>query len=254
MDNLADSSSGGLVGSVPLPWQTGFQVAATPVMERVQSLHSSVMIIVFAIAFCVVLFLVVTVFRFSSSRDQKRVPSKTTHNTILEIAWTVVPCIILIGIAIPSLKLISFMDKVEDAEATLKVTGRQWYWSYEYPDERIAFDSTLIPAKEIKQGQISLLSVDNQVVLPTKTNIRLLFTSGDVLHSWAVPSFGIKQDTIPGRLREAWVRIDKEGTYYGQCSELCGAGHGFMPISVKAVPVEDYREWVREARLRFSLD
>lgn len=238
----------------PIPWQMGFQSAATPVMERIHSLNRLVMIFVFTIGLFVTFLIIFTVVRFKSSRNKN--PSKVTHNTILEVIWTFVPCVILICIAVPSLKLVSFMDRVKDAETTLKITGRQWYWSYEYPDERIAFDSTMIPIKEVRSGQIPLLSVDNQVVLPTDTNIRLLFTSGDVLHSWAIPPFGVKQDTIPGRLRESWVHINKgkEGTYYGQCSELCGAGHGFMPIVVKAVSKETYREWINEARNRLSSD
>ncbi|HBN22238.1 MAG TPA: cytochrome c oxidase subunit II, partial [Holosporales bacterium] len=162
----------------------------------------------------------------------------------LEILWTLVPVVIVAAIAFPSVKLIYFMDKTEKADMTLKVIGHQWYWEYEYPDHNISFDSFMLNKDQLKDGQIRNLEVDKQVVLPVDTNVRILGTSVDVLHSWAVPSFGIKQDTIPGRLRETWVRITKPGIYYGQCSELCGKDHGYMSIAVRAVPKEEFEAWV----------
>ncbi len=237
--------------SQPQPWQMGFQEAATPVMEKIHSLHNLLLLIIFSIAVLVGALLLFVIFRFRASRNPT--PSKTTHNTAVEIIWTLIPALILVVIAVPSFRLLFFMDKTIDAEMTLKITGRQWYWSYEYPDEKIGFDSTMIPLKEVRGEQLPLLDVDHPIVVPVGTNIRLLFTSGDVLHAWAVPAFGIKQDTIPGRLRETWVRVNKEGTYYGQCSELCGVGHGFMPIVVKIVSRDAYKKWLGEAKEKFAL-
>src|SRR5262249_35002847 len=161
------------------------------------------------------------------------VPSRTTHNTLVEVVWTVVPVLILVVIAIPSLRILYYSDRVEKADMTIKAIGHQWYWSYEYPDQgSLTFDALLIPDKELKPGQLRLLETDKRVVLPVDTNISVLVTADDVIHSWAVPSFGVKRDAVPGRINETWIRIEREGTYYGQCSELCGKDHGFMPITV----------------------
>jgi len=181
------------------------------------------------------------------------VPSKTTHNTLLEVIWTAVPVLILIMIAVPSLKLLYFADSTRDAEMTLKVTGNQWYWTYAYPDNGdIEFDSIIVPDEELKKGQPRMLTVDNEVVLPIKTNVRLLLTSNDVIHNWAVPSLGLKLDTTPGRTNETWVNINKEGDYYGMCSELCGVNHGFMPIHIRAVSKADYEAWTKTAKEEFA--
>ncbi|MDH5798636.1 MAG: cytochrome c oxidase subunit II, partial [Paracoccaceae bacterium] len=180
-------------------------------------------------------------------------PSKTTHNTLLEIVWTAVPVLILVAIAVPSFRLLYFADRTQDAEMTLKIVGHQWYWSYEYPDHgNFGFDSFMVAEEDLEDGDLRLLTVDNKVVLPVDTNIRLLMASEDVIHNWAMPAFGIKLDTVPGRVNETWVRIDQEGLYHGQCSELCGVNHGFMPIQVQAVSKEAYAEWVKGAQEEFA--
>ena len=178
-------------------------------------------------------------------------PSRITHNVPLEILWTIVPVIILIIIVIPSLKLLFYMDHVEKPDMTLKITGYQWYWGYEYPDQGgVAFQSNLIPDAEIKKdkGQIRLLSTDNPVVIPTDTNIQLLITSADVIHSFAIPAFGVKRDAVPGRLNDSWIRVTKPGTYYGQCSEICGKNHAYMPIEFKAVPKAEFDAWIAQKK------
>jgi len=229
----------------------GFQEAATPVMEQITQFHEMLLIIIFAIGIFVTLLLFFVIFRFRESANPN--PSKTSHNTLIEVVWTLIPVIILVVIAVPSFKLLFYMDRTNDAEMTLKVVGHQWYWSYVYPDhDNIEFDSYMVKEADLKPGQLRLLDVDNPVVIPVDTNVRILVTSADVLHSWAVPAFGVKQDTIPGRLRETWVRVTKPGKYYGQCSELCGTGHGFMSIVVKAVSKEEFKEWVAKAKEKFA--
>jgi len=235
----------------PLPWQMGFQPAATPVMERIHDLHNLLLVIVVAITLFVLALLLYVAVRFNEKANP--VPSKTTHNTLLEVAWTVIPIIILVVISVPSLKLLYFMDRTHNPEMTLKVTGHQWYWSYEYPDDGgFTFDSIIVDEEDLEEGQTRLLTVDEEVVLPVDTDIRVLLTSDDVIHNWAVPAFGIKIDTVPGRTNETWVRISREGTFKGQCSELCGVNHGFMPISVKAVSKEAYAAWVLTAQEEYA--
>lgn len=235
----------------PEPWQLGFQDAATPVMERVTSMHNILLVIIFSVATFVFILLAYTLLRFREKKNP--VPSKTSHNTMIEIVWTAIPVLIITLLAIPSVKLLYFMDKAEKAEMTVKITAHQWYWSYEYPDhQNIAFDSYLIEDKDLKPGQLRLLEVDNRVVIPADTNVRFILTSADVIHSWAVPSFGVKKDTVPGRINETWVRVKNEGVYYGQCSELCGPRHGFMPIAVEVVSKEKFAQWVEEAKIKFS--
>lgn len=180
-------------------------------------------------------------------------PTKTSHNTLIEIVWTVVPIMILIVIMIPSLKLLYFGDRVETPDMTIKAIGYQWYWGYEYTDEDdLTFEAIMLEDDELKPGQPRLLATDNAIVVPVNTNIRLLVVSEDVIHSWAMPSLGVKLDAVPGRLNETWMRIEKTGTYYGQCSEICGSRHGFMPIMVKAVSQEDYAKWLVEAKKEFA--
>ena len=225
------------------PWQMGFQPAVTPVMERIVEFHDLLLIIITAITIFVLGLLLYVSVRFNEKANP--VPSKTTHNTLLEVAWTVIPIVILVVISVPSLKLLYFMDKTQNAEMTLKVTGHQWYWSYEYPDDGgFTFDSIMVDEDDLEPGQARLLTVDEEVVLPINTDIRILLASDDVIHNWAVPSFGIKIDTVPGRTNETWVRITREGVYKGQCSELCGVNHGFMPISVTAVSKEAYKGFI----------
>lgn len=239
--------SSAAASGVSRPWQLNFQEPASPVMEMIENFHNELLYIIFAVAAFVLILMTYILIRFRAGANP--VPSKTSHNTLLEVVWTVVPIVILVVIVVPSMRLIYFMDKTAEAEMTLKVTGYQWYWGYEYPDNGgIAFESHLIPDEEIKDGQYRLLETDNRVVLPVGTNIRILVTSADVLHAWAIPAFGVKSDATPGKLNETWVRIEKEGVYYGQCSELCGTGHGFMPIAVEAVSKEKFDAWVRKQK------
>ena len=233
------------------PWQMGFQPAGSPVMERITEFHNLVLVIEVSIVALVLGLMCYIIVRFNAKANP--VPSKTTHNTLLEVVWTVVPLLILIVVAVPSLKLLYYSDRVENTEMTLKVTGNQWFWSYTYPDHGgFEFDSVIVPDDELKAGQPRLLTVDNEVVLPAETNIRLLFTSADVIHNWGVPSLGLKLDTVAGRISETWVRINKQGNYYGMCSELCGVNHGFMPIHIKAVSKADFAQWVETAKKEFA--
>ena len=233
------------------PWQMWFQPAASPVMERIIEFHNFIFIIEVSIVVLVLVLMGYIIIRFNAKSNP--VPSKTTHNTILEVAWTAVPLLLVIIIAVPSLKLLYYADRIEEGEMTLKVIGNQWYWSYEYPDHgAFAFDSIIIEDENLEPGQPRLLSVDNSVVLPAETNIRLLFTSADVIHNWAVPSLGLKLDAVPGRVNESWVRINSEGDYYGMCSELCGVNHGFMPVHIKAVSKADFAAWVEQAKQEFA--
>ncbi|HEX9809327.1 MAG TPA: cytochrome c oxidase subunit II [Alphaproteobacteria bacterium] len=229
------------------PWQLGLQPAATPVAERIHDFHDLLLVITIAIVVFVSLLLAWVMIRFNARANPT--PSRTTHNTFVEVLWTVVPVMILVVIAIPSFRLLYFMDRAVTPEMTLKVTGHQWYWSYEYPDHGgVAFDSLMIPENELKPDQRRLLEVDNRAVVPVGTDIRVLLTAADVLHSWAVPALGIKTDTVPGRLNETWMRIERPGVYYGQCSELCGVNHAFMPVAVEAVSKAAFEEWVESRK------
>lgn len=226
----------------PHPWQMHFQEPATPLMEKFVHFHNQLLIMCYGICGFVLLLIIYVAIRYSKKNNP--IPTKTTHNVIIEILWTLIPVIIIVIMAVPSFKILYFADKIEKADMTLKIVGRQWYWQYEYPDNNIAFDSNMIQDSDLKPGQLRLLEVDNRIVLPIDTNIRLLVTSGDVIHSWSVPSFGIKTDAVPGRTNESWIRITKTGVFYGQCSELCGVNHGFMPIAVEAVSKDDFNKWV----------
>ena len=243
--------SGSGSAAEPHPWQLGLQEAATPVKHAMDSFHSLLTVIIVAIVLFVLALLVICVMRFNEKKNP--VPSKTSHHTLLEVAWTVLPVIILIVIAVPSFKLLYQAERTPEAEMTIKVTGRQWYWDYEYPDHgNIAFSSYMIQDADLKPGQKRLLEVDNRVVVPVDTTVRVLVTAGDVIHSWAVPSFGVKKDAVPGRANETWVRIEKEGVYYGQCSEICGLNHAFMPIAVEAVSKEAFAQWVEKAKTAYG--
>ena len=229
-------------------WQLGFQDAATPVMERIVSFNSILTWMCILISLFVFILLGIIIVKFNRKANPK--PSKTSHNTVLEILWTAVPVVILVAIAIPSLRLLYYQDRAVDAEMTIKAIGHQWYWTYEYPDigEDITFDAAMLTEEELTEGQYRLLETDTRVVVPVDTTIRLLVTGGDVIHAWAIPAFGVKIDGIPGRINETWFRATKEGVFYGQCSELCGAYHSFMPIAVEVVSKQAYREWVEFAR------
>ena len=239
--------------SQPVPWQIDFQQAATPVMAQVQDFNTTISVVIVLINWFVIALLVYVMWRFNAKRNPT--PSKTTHNTLIEVVWTVAPIMILIIIAVPSFRLLYFQDRAVDAEMTIKAIGNQWYWTYEYPDHGgFAFDALMIADDEIGPGQVRLLETDNRVVVPVDTSIRLLVTAADVIHAWAVPAFGVKVDAVPGRLSETWFRIEREGVYYGQCSELCGVYHGFMPIAVEAVSKQAFSAWVERARREFALD
>jgi cytochrome c oxidase subunit 2 len=239
----------------PVPWQLGLQEPVSPVAVEGQKFFNLLIWLMTIITVIVLFLLLYVLFRFSAKRNP--VPSKTTHHTLLEVVWTVVPVLILLVIAIPSFRLLYFADRVEDADLTLKIIGKQWYWTYEYPDNgNFTFDSLMIDQETaVAEGLNRLLDVDNPVVLPVDKNIRLIMTSDDVIHNWAMPSLFIKLDAVPGRLNETWTRIPGEyagTTFYGQCSELCGVNHAYMPIAVKAVTMEEYEAWVAEAQEQFA--
>jgi len=240
-------SMGPGAASQPEPWQMGFQKAASPMMEGIASMHHLLLIVIITVACFVILLLAYVIYRFRTKKNP--IPSTTSHHMLLEVVWTLIPVMILVIIGIPSIKLLFALDRPQDAQITIKVIGHQWYWSYEYPTKdplkTITFDSYMIEDKDLKPGQPRLLEVDNRVIVPLDTTVRVLVTSTDVLHSFAVPSLGIKKDAVPGRINETWFRIAKEGVYYGQCSELCGVRHGFMPIAIHAVSKEQYDEWLK---------
>ncbi|MEM7024734.1 MAG: cytochrome c oxidase subunit II [Pseudomonadota bacterium] len=241
----------GAQAAQPVPWQLGLQEAASPVMAQLTSFHDLLLWIIALISIFVLVLLAYTCVRFRASANPT--PSTRTHHTVLEILWTAVPVLILVVIAIPSFKLLYYMDRVQEPELTIKAIGHQWYWSYQYPDNGdFTFDAYIVPEQELQEGQPRLLTTDTAVVLPVETDIRVLVTANDVLHSWAVPAFGVKMDAVPGRINETWVRIEEPGMYYGQCSELCGDLHGFMPIMVKAVSKEEYEAWTEQAQEEYA--
>ena len=232
-------------------WQMGMQTGESPVAERIHSMNRFLEIIIIAIVLLVLCILGYVIVRFNAKRNP--VPSKTAHNTLIEIVWTAVPVAILVVIAIPSIKLLYFENVTTGHDMTLKVTGHQWYWSYTYPDHGgFTFDSIPIPDSDLQPGQPRLLTVDNPVVVPVGASVQVLATSEDVIHSWAVPSLGLKKDATPGRVNETWFRADHEGIYYGMCSELCGVNHYFMPIVVRAVSRDEFDAWVKDAQQKFA--
>ncbi len=235
----------------PVAKGLGFQPAATPVAEKMHEFHNMLLYIITGVVIFVLVLLVYVMLRFNAKANPE--PSKTTHNVMLEIVWTVVPVLILLVISFKSFPLLYYTDRVENPEMTVKVTGLQWYWNFEYTDTGVAFDSRMIADKDINpETQRRLLSTDNVVVLPVDTNIQFIVTAQDVLHSFAMPAFGVKVDAVPGRLNETWANITKPGIYYGQCSELCGTGHAFMPVEIHAVSKEDYAKWIEEAKAKFA--
>ncbi|WP_341987528.1 cytochrome c oxidase subunit II [Azorhizobium sp. AG788] len=235
----------------PSDWQIGLQQAATPVMEGIHSFNTFVLVIISAIVLFVTVLLAIVMVRFNEKANP--VPSTTTHNTLIEVLWTVVPVMILVAIAIPSFRLLHLELNIPEPELTVKVTGHQWYWSYEYPDNGgFSFDSLMVGEKDLKPGQPRLLAVDNEMVVPVGKIVRIHVTGADVIHSFAVPSFGVKIDAIPGRLNESWFKATKEGVYYGQCSELCGRDHAFMPLAVRVVSQEQFDAWIAQAKQKFA--
>ena len=233
------------------PWQLFFQEPMSPTAEKVYDFNVFLLWVEGLITLFVLGLMAYICLKFNAKANPT--PTKTTHNTLLEVIWTGVPILILVIIAIPSLKILYFVDKTQDAEMTLKVIGNQWYWTYEYPDHNgLTFDSYPVPDEELKEGQPRLLSVDNPVVLPANTNIRLLLSSNDVIHNWAMPSLAIKLDTTPGRVNETWTHINKPGDFYGMCSELCGVNHSFMPIHIKALPKAEFKAWLAKAKVEYA--
>ncbi len=239
------------MASQPEAWEIGFQPAGSPVMERIVAFNDFLFPIIVAIAAFVLALLVYVFWRFNARRNPT--PSRVSHNTLLEVAWTAIPIVILVTIAVPSIRLLYYSDTTPEAALTIKATGHQWYWSYQYPDNGgFGFDSVLVEEENLQPGQLRLLETDNHVVVPVDTVVRVLIGSEDVIHAWAVPAFGVKRDAIPGRTTEIWFQALREGTYYGQCSELCGVNHGFMPITVDVVSEAAYATWVAESRVKFA--
>lgn len=238
-----------------VPWQLDFQDAHSPVMEQFRWFHDLyVLPIITVITLFVMALLIYVCIRFS--RKNNPVPQTFTHNAKIEVIWTVIPILILVAIVIPSLRVhYQYSDNetiINNPDMTLKVTGHQWYWSYEYPDQGISFDSNMKKDADLLPGEPRLLAVDNPIVVPVNKVVRVQVTSADVIHAFALPAFGVKQDTVPGRLNETWFKATKEGIYYGQCSELCGKFHGFMPIEVHVVSQEMFDAWVGKAKEEFA--
>ncbi len=236
-----------LADGMPAPREITMQAAATPVMEDLIAFHNLLLIIITIIVAFVSVLLLIVIVRFN--RKANPTPSKTTHHTGLEVAWTILPVMILVVIAIPSFRLLYKEVVIPKAELTVKATGYQWYWGYEYPDNGdLQFDSNIIADADLKPGQPRLLAADNALVVPVDTTVRVIVTGADVIHSFAVPSFGVKIDAIPGRLNETWFRATKTGMFYGQCSELCGQSHAFMPIDIKVVSKEEFAAWLEQQK------
>jgi len=239
------------LAEAPHPWQMWMQPAASPVAERFHEFHHFLLILITCISVFVLALLMYVCVRFRASANPT--PSQTTHNTLIEVLWTVVPVLILVVIAIPSFKLMYYMDRVPDSKMTIKVTGHQWYWEYNYPDQgNFSFNSNLLDEKARKPDQPRLLAVDNPLVVPVGTNIRVQVAGTDVIHSWFVPSFGFQTYAVVGRLNEAWINVEKEGTYYGECNQICGVNHAFMPIEVKVVSQAAFDKWVADAKKKYA--
>ncbi len=237
----------------PSEWQLGLQQSVTEVMDRITWFHDVLLYIITAIVAFVLVLLIIVMMRFNARNNP--VPSRTTHNTFIEIMWTVIPIVILLVIAIPSFKLLFLQLNIPASDLTVKATGKQWYWSYSYPDNGpFEFDSLMLRESDRKAGQPRLLAVDNEMVVPVNKTVRVITTGADVIHAFAVPSFGIKIDAIPGRINETWFKATREGVYYGQCSELCGKDHAYMPIAVRVVSEQAFASWVEEAKKKYAQD
>jgi cytochrome c oxidase subunit II len=248
--NLALGGTAYAKDGIAVPWQMDFQPAASPIMAQIHSFHTYVTIIITLIALFVLVLLVYVMARFNERRNP--VPSRVTHNTVLEIAWTVIPVLILVAIAIPSFRLLFAQYDFPKADLHITATGSQWYWSYEYPDHGITFDSIMVPEADLKEGQPRLLAVDREVVVPVNKNVIVGLKSNDVIHDWALPAFGVKLDAVPGRLQSTWFRAEREGVFYGQCSELCGRNHAFMPIAVRVVSEAAFADWLAKTKTAAS--
>ena len=248
---LATISTISALADQPKEWQLGFQNPASDGMRDIVNFHNNILLpIIIAISVFVLFLMIYVCIRFRESKNPN--PSKTTHNVAVEVLWTLIPCLILIVMAVPSFKILYKQDTIPKADLTVKAVGYQWYWGYEYPDENIIFESYMIKEDELKENQPRLLTVDNEVVVPVNKVVKVLITANDVLHAWALPSFGVKRDAVPGRINETWFKAEKVGTYYGQCSELCGIQHAFMPITVRVVTDEEYAIWLADAKMKFA--
>ena len=251
---LVASAGGAWAGlGHPTPWQLGLQDAATPVMADIAWFHDYLLWIIAGITAFVLILLGIIVVRFNASANPT--PTRTTHNTLLEVLWTIVPVVILLFIAVPSFRLLFVQLEVPKPDLTIKATGKQWYWSYTYPDNgNFEFDSLIVAEKDLKPDQPRLLTVDNELVVPVNKVVHVLVTGADVIHSFAMPSFGIKIDAVPGRLNDTWFKATIEGTFHGQCSELCGKDHAFMPITIRVVNDNEFKTWVEAAKKKYAVD
>jgi len=248
---LALSATGVAMAAAPVPWQMDLQPPAGSLAEMATDLHNLLLVVITLISLFVLALLIYVSVRFRASRNPN--PSKTSHHTVIEILWTVIPVLILVGIAVPSFRLLYYMDRTNETDMVIKVTGNQWYWNYSYPDEGIAFDSYMLDAADLKPGQPRLLTVDNPMVVPEGTRIKLLITGNDVMHSFFVPSLAVQMYAFIGRTNEAWIDVPVGGqTYYGQCNQICGVNHAYMPIEVKALPKAEYAAWLAKAKKEFA--
>jgi cytochrome c oxidase subunit II len=247
---MDDSTAGHAIGA-PWPWEIGFQFSGSPIKAELTQFNTILTIIISLVVLVVLGLLVFVLLRFNARHHPT--PSRRTHNTPLEVIWTLIPVLILAAVAVLSLPLLFHITRIPNAEMTLKITGNQWFWSYQYPDDGgFGFDSYMIDEKDLKPGQLRLLETANHVVLPIDTVIQLQITSADVIHSWLVPSLGVQMYAVPGRLNGTWVRIDHVGVYYGQCNQICGVNHGFMPIEIEAIPKAAFAAWVAQAKKNFA--
>ena len=251
---IAGLGSAGAGDGQPSNWQLNFQLSATPVMDEIVKFHNYLLYTIVAITAFVLLLLLIVIVRFNARANPT--PSRRTHNTLIEVAWTVIPVIILVGIAVPSFRLLFTQLNIPPADLTVKATGKQWFWTYTYPDSgNFEFDSLLVrDTTKLRPDQPRLLGVDNEMVVPVNKTVRVLTTGAEVIHAFAVPAFGIKIDSIPGRVNETWFKATREGIYYGQCSELCGKDHAFMPIAVRVVSEQAFAAWVEEAKRKWARD
>jgi cytochrome c oxidase subunit 2 len=240
------------VVGAPRPWEMGMQKSFSPIKDKIIDLHDLVLAIITVITVFVAALLIWVVYRYNAEKHPT--PSQTSHNTVLEIAWTVLPVLILVVIAIPSFRLIYYEDRTPDPDMTIKVTGHQWYWEYTYPDQgNVDIESRYVQDEDLKPGQLRLLDVDNQLVIPVNKKIRILTTSSDVIHSFFIPSFGVQRYAIPGRTIETWMEADQIGTFYGECNQICGTNHSRMPISIRAVSDADFKTWIEQAKKAASV-
>ena len=240
-----------VTASEPKPWQMDLQPPSGIIAETATDLHNFLLVVITLISLFVLALLVYVGWRYRENAN--RIPSKTSHNTIIEVLWTVIPVLILVVIAVPSFKLLYLQETDKKYDMVVKVTGAQWYWNYEYPDEKISFDSYMIDEEEIKDGQKRLLDVDNPLVVPEGTRIKFLITGNDVMHSFFVPSLAVQVYSIAGRINEVWTEIPiGPKKYYGQCNQICGVNHAYMPIVLKSVSMEDYKKWLTQAKVKFA--